>query len=61
MSVFGKLGERVLDVFVPRISADAASTAACTHPFCGKCVNHRRYFRTCCNGKCTPCRSYISC
>lgn len=62
ISVFGRVGERMVDVFVPRISADAAVTsAACTYPNCGKCVNHRQYFRACCKGKCSPCRAYHGC
>ncbi len=56
ISVIGKLGERVLDVFVPRISADAATTAACTYPNCGPCFNHVQRYRRCCNGVCSSCQ-----
>jgi hypothetical protein len=60
-SLLERLGERMLDVFVPRITADAATTAGCTYPTCGPCVDHQQLYRSCCNGTCTSCRLISSC
>jgi hypothetical protein len=50
-----RLGDRMLGVFVPEITADAASTAACTYPNCGSCSSCRQRYRVCCNGSCGAC------
>ncbi|OKA11479.1 hypothetical protein [Amycolatopsis regifaucium] len=55
-----RLGERVLSVFVP-IVADAATTAACTYPNCGGCLNCIQRYRRCCNGVCGSCQMAESC
>jgi hypothetical protein len=56
-----RLGEHVLNVFVPAITADAASTAACTYPNCGVCSRHIQRYRACCNGVCGPCGMFEAC
>lgn len=56
IGMLGRLGDRVLSVFVPEISADAASMAVCTYPNCGACRNHIQRYRRCCNGVCGSCQ-----
>lgn len=61
ISTLERLGERVLNVFVPRIDADAASTAACTYPSCGGCITCTVRYKRCCNGVCSSCQFAESC
>ncbi|MGX7824647.1 hypothetical protein ACTG9Q_06105 [Actinokineospora sp. 24-640] len=56
ISLLERLGERVLDAFVPAITADAAGSAACTYPNCGACLNGIQRYRRCCNGVCGSCQ-----
>jgi hypothetical protein len=55
IKVLERLGDRVLSVFVPAITADAAGTAACTYPNCGACFNGIQRYKRCCNGVCSGC------
>lgn len=59
--MFGKLGERMVNLFVPSISADAGTAAPCTYPNCGPCRNGVQRYKKCCRGKCSTCQYATTC
>jgi hypothetical protein len=59
--ILERLGDRLLAVFVPSITAEAAGTAGCTYPNCGSCSGCQQRYRVCCNGTCGPCGNVEHC
>lgn len=58
-----KLGDAVLTAFVPAITADAASTAACINLPCGPCFagTCMRRYKNSCDGVNAPCNRQFRC